>query len=273
MRPEEVTAVQKILWLESLVDPELGERHGTLRRKALGLRTIGASDAAELYEQHQLVLAYLQDLKKDPRVRTPRNPSAAMADRVFCRLIHSIVTTTLTALRSRIVFILIRFTGLASASITRLRSDSVDFGRTSFELTWIPHQSHDLRRVIIPEQSDARLCPVRQLKRWIRASGTPNDPSALLFPAFTDGKPDWNRPLQMSGIVGLFYYYLRQIGEGNHGYTITSLRRAYARDWRDSRGNAIALYHSGFAQPGTLDRMLRAEPDWNNLPPSLLDET
>jgi hypothetical protein len=106
----------------------------------------------------------------------------------------------------------------------------------------------------------------------------PDDEQAYVFPA-TDAAVgrvhDWDEICKDGRelIDKALNRALRAIGAHDLGYNFTSLRREHARRSREALGETLAIYRAGYRSDQGFRRLLRAEPDWKNLPRSLLDKT
>jgi integrase len=269
----QATAAHKILWIETFV--ERGVRHATLRELVRVIRLLGAGAASEIAQQHQLVLAYLYELKNSPRLTLPTEPSPAMPKTVFRRFIATFTRNYLFTLRIRTIFLLVWRTGLSIISIIRLRRGAVELRGRGVYLTWTPGHSRQTRRKFIPLHRDPELCLVRSLAKWISESNMPDDPNVFFFPAIGKRgmKRDWHQPFACANasVCLALRNGLRKIRASRHGYNLTSLRRTHAVRCRDSLGSAMAAYQTGFASQRSLSWMLRAEPDWEQVPKSVLE--
>lgn len=273
MEPSDATAAHKILWMETFIDR--GARHGTLRALARAIRTLGVGTTIEIAEQHQLVLAYLHELKNSTRLTAPVEPSPAMPQAVFRRFIAMFERNWLFALRLKAIFLLVWWTGLSMVSITHLRRRSIEFVEDGINLTWTPGYSRTERRKFVPLHSNPELCLVRSLRKWRSKSRMPAQPDVFFFPAIgkTGTITDWQKPFAGANtcVFMALEHRLRTIGVADHGYTLTSLRRTHAIRCRKSLGSAMAVYQTGFASEHSLSSMLRAEPDWERVPRSVLE--
>ncbi len=274
MQCSDATAAQKILWLETFINPHFGKRHNTLRNMANALREIGEGSVDDVRSEHQLVLDYLLQLRNSARVKIPRDPSAAMPGNVFRRVLGTFDCSKSRGARDKTMLLFGWWGGLAPICMSGLRRSSVELAGDHLVLTWRPSHAQYFRKMIIPSAPNPETCAVRAFEHWRSMSKMPDDPGVYLFPAlYKERIRDWyqapNAPsTTMSlALVGA----LRRIGESDRGFNFTSIRREHARRCRNALGEAMALHRCGFRHPSSLAHMLRGEPDWKNQPRSVLD--
>jgi hypothetical protein len=276
LNPAQVGAAEKILWLQTHVDPRMGRRYHTLSSMASAMRGIGVGDSGEQLTQHEIVGDFLTTLRNSGRLRVPREPSPAMPDEIFHRVMLSFKPGTCGA-RCRFILLLGRYGGLQPAAIRRLRTGSIECRSNGLTILWRPNAQRRLRPCFVPAVPNSEICSVRAFEEWKDLSRMPNDLQAYVFPAMANGAEhvqDWH---EICGEGPEFIDWplkqaLTRIGAQTLGYNFTSLRREYARWCRNTHGEVMATQLSGFSSPTSLARLLRAEPDWKNLPRSLLDE-
>ncbi|HET9392228.1 MAG TPA: hypothetical protein VFO29_01710 [Candidatus Rubrimentiphilum sp.] len=273
----QVNAMHKIAWLESFVDPDNGYAYHTLDNMARAIRQIGPNRKAELEEQHELVLAFLAQLKRSAHVKPPNDPSPLMLKSDFRQVLATFRPDTFFGSRARATHLLVWWTGLAEISLSQLKLGWIKPRRKlkGITLRWLPSHAHAYRQMAVPKSKDPTYCAVAAVEDWLRIAGAPTDPQAYVFP-LTQGSArinTWYEPFQeVNALVGVpLRLALAKIGHGHKGYNTTSIRRAHALRSLKELGPGLALYRSGFGEERSFRRLLRAEPDWNSLPPSLLD--
>lgn len=272
LREADASAMHKILWLSSLLERQPPPRFRTIDHLARCLRGLGPTDEQESARQAAIVYAFTSELRASRRVSPPLNPSPPLPQAVFLRAVETIKPDRLYRLRALSSLLLAWRTGMSATAISHLRHGALKTVADGMVVQWDTHRNCRPRDIPVPFATDSVLCAVNALRTWLKRSGIPDDPNAYVFPLFDHEvvlswyRPQWpymlNRRLQRA---------LDQIGEGQSGYDFTSIRRSFALRCRDRLGPAAALYLTGYTKPVSLQRLLRAQPDWNQLPPSLLE--
>jgi hypothetical protein len=267
MRASRAGLQEQIGWLISEIRKPHPPTHETLRKMAGALRNVGRGSEQERRERYRLVYDFVRKLQGGPDLSPPRVPSRAMPQDVFRRLIFALGPPHLARLRNRAVLLLAWWVGMAACRVFQLTRDNLSFGRDFVVIRWRPVGQYRERRAKIPLAKDERLCLVRTLRQWIAAGNI--EEHQLLFPTLAGQTiSDKARAPNPNHIHYCIQRALARIGVAEH-YDYTSIRRAHAINLK-AVGEALRVYLCGYSDCAPLRRLLRAEPDWDEIPTNVI---